>query len=51
MFEEWHREHLKAPSTIFEHQNMIGHKTTVENKQGGAKYDHGHKRSYIHQSQ
>ena len=25
------REHLKAPSPIFEHQNVTGHTTLVEN--------------------
>ena len=30
-FEERYREHLKAPSPIFEHQNTTGHKTSVEN--------------------
>ena len=26
-----YKEHLKAPSPIFEHQNITGHITTVEN--------------------
>ena len=30
-FEERYKEHLKAPSTIFEHANITGHKTTLEN--------------------
>ena len=30
-FEEWYKEHLKAQSPIFEHQNITGHTTTVEN--------------------
>ena len=30
-FEETYREHLKAPSLIFEHENITGHKTTLEN--------------------
>ena len=30
-FEETYKEHLKAPSPIFEHQNITGHTTTVEN--------------------
>ena len=30
-FEERYKEHLKAPSPIFEHQNITGHTTTVEN--------------------
>ena len=29
-FEERYREHLKAPSPIFEHNNVTGH-TSVEN--------------------
>ena len=28
-FEERYKEHLKAPSPIFEHQNITGHITTV----------------------
>ena len=38
-FEERYKEHLKAPSPIFEHQNITGCTTTVENfkiiEQGG----------------
>ena len=30
-FEERYKEHLKAPSPIFEHQNKTGHTTSVEN--------------------
>ena len=30
-FEERFKEHLKAPSPIYEHDNTTGHKTTVEN--------------------
>ena len=30
-FEERYREHLKAPSPIFEHENITGHKTTLGN--------------------
>ena len=30
-FEERYKEHLKAPSSIFEHQNITGHTSTVEN--------------------
>ena len=30
-FEERYKEHLKAPSPTFEHQNITGHTTTVEN--------------------
>ena len=30
-FEERYKEHLKAPSPIFEHQNKIGHTTSLEN--------------------
>ena len=30
-FEERYKEHLKAPSPIFEHHNITGHITTVEN--------------------
>ena len=30
-FEEQYKEHLKAPSPIFEHQNTTGHTTTMEN--------------------
>ena len=30
-FEERYKEHLKAPLPIFEHQNVTGHTTTVEN--------------------
>ena len=30
-FEERFKEHLKAPSQIYEHGNTTGHKTTVEN--------------------
>ena len=30
-FEERYREHLKAPSPIFEHNNVTGHTTSVEN--------------------
>ena len=30
-FGERYREHLKAPSAIFDHQNNSGHITTVEN--------------------
>ena len=29
--EERYREHLKAQSPIFEHENITGHKTTLEN--------------------
>ena len=29
-FEERYKEHLKAPSPIFEHQNITGHTTSVE---------------------
>ena len=29
-FEERYKEHLKAPSPIFEHQKITGHMTTVE---------------------
>ena len=32
-FEEHYKEHLKVPSPIFDHQNTIGHITTVENFQ------------------
>ena len=30
-FEERFKEHLKAPSPIYEHDNATGHKTAVEN--------------------
>ena len=30
-FEEQYKEHLKAPSPIFEHQNTFGHTTAVDN--------------------
>ena len=30
-FEERYKEHLKAPSPIFEHEHITGHKTTLEN--------------------
>ena len=30
-FEERFKEHLKAPSTIYEHDNTTGNKTSVEN--------------------
>ena len=30
-FEERYKEHLNAPSPIFEHQNITGHTTSVEN--------------------
>ena len=30
-FGEMYKEHLKAPSPIFEHQNKTGHTTSVEN--------------------
>ena len=30
-FEERYKEHLKEPSPIFEHQNITGHTTIVEN--------------------
>ena len=30
-FEERFKEHLKAPSPIYEHDNTTGHKTSVEN--------------------
>ena len=30
-FEERYKEHLKTPSPIFEHENITGHKTTLEN--------------------
>ena len=30
-FEERYKEHIKAPSPIFEHENITGHKTTLEN--------------------
>ena len=30
-FEERFKEHLKAPSPIYEHDNITGHKTSVEN--------------------
>ena len=33
MFVESFKEHLKAPSPIYEHQNNSGHKTTIENFQ------------------
>ena len=30
-FGERYKEHLKAPSSIFEHKNNTGHTTSVEN--------------------
>ena len=30
-FEERFKEHLKAPSPIYEHDNITGYKTSVEN--------------------
>ena len=30
-FGEWFREHLKAPSPIYDHYNTTGHSTTIEN--------------------
>ena len=30
-FEERFKEHLKVPSSIYEHDNTTGHKTSVEN--------------------
>ena len=30
-FEERYKDHLNAPSPIFEHENITGHKTTLEN--------------------
>ena len=30
-FVERYKEHLKAPSPIFEHESITGHKTTLEN--------------------
>ena len=30
-FEERYKEHIKAPLPIFEHQNITGHTTSVEN--------------------
>ena len=30
-FEEHYKEHLKAPSPIFKHQNTTSHTTTVDN--------------------
>ena len=54
-FEERYKEHLKAPSPLFEHQNITGHTTSVENfkiiRKEMSKYGQGHKRSNIHQSQ
>ena len=42
-FEETYKEHLKAHSPIFEHQNTTGYITTVKKlpnyRQGGAQYD------------
>ena len=32
-FGERFKEHLKAPSPLYEHQNNSGHKTTIENFQ------------------
>ena len=48
-FEERYKEHLKAPSPIFEHQNSSGHITTVDNfkimGREGQKYGQGHKKA------
>ena len=54
-FEERYREHLKAPSPIFEHENITGHKTTLDNfkiiAREGQKYGQGHQRSHTHLGQ
>ena len=40
-FEERFREHLKAPSPIYEHDNITGHKTSVENFKIIGRESHG----------
>ena len=40
-FEERFKEHLKAPSPIYEHDNTTGHKTSVENFKSIGREGHG----------
>ena len=40
-FEERYKEHLKAPSPIFEHNNATGHTTSVENFKIIGREEHG----------
>ena len=39
--EERYKEHLKAPSPIFEHESITGHKTSLENFKIIAREDQG----------
>ena len=55
-FGERCREHLKAPSPIYEHQNNTGHTTSVENfkiigREGGPQYGRNSKRGHVHPSE
>ena len=40
-FEERYRKHLKAPSLIFEHNNVTGHTISVENFKIIGREEHG----------
>ena len=54
-FGERFKEHLKAPSPIYDHHNITGHDTTTENfstvGEGGPKPHQSHKRTYLHQGE
>ena len=51
-FEERYKEHLKAPSPIFEHDSTTGHKTSMDNfkiiDRGGHGISRTHQRSHLH---
>ena len=54
-FEERFKEHLKAPSPIYEHDNTTGHKTSVENCKNhwkrGSWHLQNHPGGHLHQSE
>ena len=45
-FDERFKEHLKAPSPIYEHDNTTGHKTTVDNFKIIGREGHGISRNH-----
>ena len=53
-FGERFREHLKAPSPIYDHSNITGHITALESFSimgGGSQPHEADKRSFIHKGQ
>ena len=53
-FGEMYKEHLKAPSPIYEHQNNTGHTTSVESFKIIGREGHNmasSKRGHVHQSE